>query len=263
MFEIKLEKPIFDFEKTYYKNNLTNEYYFNKRDILIKEYDEKNRLLYIQILREDINLKELNSDDFFVVTDLLFLINNLIEWYDKNGLELNFSTQLPSILKPKLDICPNTILNENQIDTVNAIFQNSYSYIWGPPGTGKTKAVLSTSVINYVFKDKKVLIVAPTNVALEQILLGVLDNTEKLQIPNEKILRFGIPSKDFFDKYPEICETRGLEKVLESLENEIKILNRAFKYREGKLITFDLEQIDNFFLFLKKNKEKIKKKNKK
>ena len=141
LFEIKLEKPIFDFEKTYYKNNLTNEYYFNKRDILIKEYDEKNRLLYIQILREDINLKELNGDDFFVVTDLLFLINNLIEWYDKNGLELNFSSQIPCILKPKLDICVDTILNENQIDAVNAIFQNSYSYIWGPPGTGKTKAV--------------------------------------------------------------------------------------------------------------------------
>ena len=259
LFEIKLEKPIFDFEKTYYKNNLTNEYYFNKRDILIKEYDEKNRLLYIQILREDINLKELNSDDFFVVTDLLFLINNLIEWYDKNGLELNFSSQPPCILKPKLDICVDTILNENQIDAVNAIFQNSYSYIWGPPGTGKTKAVLSTSVINYIFEDKKVLIVAPTNVALEQILLGVLDNTEKLQIPNEKILRFGIPSKDFFDKYPEICETRGLEKVLESLENEIKILNRVIKYREGKLITSDLEQIDTFFSILEQNKEKIKK----
>ena len=157
LFEIKLEKPIFDFEKTYYKNNLTNEYYFNKRDILIKEYDEKNRLLYIQILREDVNLKELNGDDFFVVTDLLFLINNLIEWYDKNGLELNFSSQIPCILKPKIDICIDTILNENQIDAVNAIFQNSYSYIWGPPGTGKTKAVLSTSVINYIFENKKIL----------------------------------------------------------------------------------------------------------
>ena len=47
------------------------------RDILIKEFDEKNRLLYVQVLREDINLKELSGDDFFVVTDLLFLINNL------------------------------------------------------------------------------------------------------------------------------------------------------------------------------------------
>jgi hypothetical protein len=259
LFEIKLEKPIFDFEKTYYKNNITNEYYFNKRDILIKEYDEKNRLLYIQILREDINLKHLNGDDFCVVTDLLFLINNLIDWYDKNGLELNFSSKTPCILNPKLDICPDTILNENQIDAVNAIFKNTYSYIWGPPGTGKTKAVLSTSVINYIFEDKKVLIVAPTNVALEQILFGILDNTEKLQIPREKILRFGTPSKDFFDNFPEICETRGLEKVLESLENEIKIINRVMKYREGKLVISDLEQIDSFFSILEENKEKIKK----
>ena len=36
LYEIKLEKPIYDFEKTYYKNNQTNEYYFNKKDILIK-----------------------------------------------------------------------------------------------------------------------------------------------------------------------------------------------------------------------------------
>ena len=259
LFEIKLEKPIFDFEKTYYKNNLTNEYYFNKRDILIKEYDEKNRLLYIQILREDINLKELNSDDFFVVTDLLFLINNLIEWYDKNALELNFSTKIPCIQNPNLDICVDTILNANQKDAVNAIFQNTYSYIWGPPGTGKTKAVLSCSVLNYIFEDKKVLIVAPTNVALEQILLGVLDHTEKLQIPNEKILRFGIPSKDFFDKYPQTCEIRGFEKVLESLENQIKIIKRVMKYREGKLIFADLEQINSFFSILEENKEKIKK----
>ncbi|WP_368029601.1 AAA domain-containing protein [Arcobacter sp. s6] len=259
LFEIKLEKPIFDFEKTYYKNNFTNEYYFNKRDILIKEYDEKNRLLYIQVLREDINLKELSPDDFYVVTDLLFLINNLIEWYEKNGLELNFSNKIPSILNPKFDICIDTILNENQIDAVNTIFQNTYSYIWGPPGTGKTKAVLSTSVLNYIFKDKKVLIVAPTNVALEQILFGVLENTEKLQIPREKILRFGIPSKDFFDRYPEICETRGLEKVLESLENEIKIINRVIKYRDGKLISSDLEKINNLFFILEENKEKIKK----
>ena len=259
LFEIKLEKPIFDFEKTYFKNNLTNEYYFNKRDILIKEYDEKNRLLYIQVLNKDINLKELNSDDFFVVTDLLFLINNLIEWYDKNGLELNFLADKSSIKKPKLDICVDTILNANQIDAVNAIFENSYSYIWGPPGTGKTKAVLSTSVLNYIFEEKKILIVAPTNVALEQILFGVLDSTEKLQIPREKILRFGIPSKDYFERFPETCESKGLEKVLESLENEIKIINRVIKYREGLLISSDLEQINTFFCILEENKEKIKK----
>ena len=258
LFEIKLDKVIYDFEKTYYKNNLTNEYYFNKKDILIKEFDEKNRLLYVQVLREDINLKELSGDDFFVVTDLLFLINNLIEWYDKNGLELNFSNTKPSILNPKFDILIGTRLNENQLDAVKNIFSNTYSYIWGPPGTGKTKAVLSTAVINYINNDKKVLIVAPTNVALEQILLGVLDNTEKLGISREKVLRIGIPSKDFFDNFSEVCESRGIEKVLESLENEIKIIERVIKYRQGKDITSDLEQINILFLEIENNKHEIR-----
>ena len=258
LFEIKLDKVIYDFEKTYYKNNLTNEYYFNKKDILIKEFDEKNRLLYVQVLREDINLKELSGDDFFVVTDLLFLFFFLIEWYDKNGLELNFSNTKPSILNPKFDILIGTRLNENQLDAVKNIFSNTYSYIWGPPGTGKTKAVLSTAVINYINNNKKVLIVAPTNVALEQILLGVLDNTEKLGISREKVLRIGIPSKDFFDNFSEVCESRGIEKVLESLENEIKIIERVIKYRQGKDITSDLEQINILFLEIENNKYEIR-----
>ena len=258
LFELKLQSRIFDFEKTYYKNNLTNEYYFNKKDILIKEFDEKNRLLYIQVLRDDINLKELEADDFSIVTDLLFLINNLIEWYDKNALELSFSNTLPSIVNPRFDNLFDTKLNENQLDAVNAIFENTYSYIWGPPGTGKTKAVLSSAVINYINNDKKVLIVAPTNVALEQILLGLLDNTEKLGISSEKVLRIGIPSKDFFESYAEVCEVRGLEKVLESFINELKIIERVIQYRQGKDVTSNLEQIDALFQMIDENKEKIK-----
>ena len=257
LYEIKLEKPIYDFEKTYYKNNQTNEYYFNKKDILIKEYDEKHRLLYVQVLNSDIDFEKIKSDDFFVVTDLLFLIKNIIEWYDKNSHKLTFNDNLALNLKPKFEILKDTKLNQNQIDAVSSIFKNSYSYIWGAPGTGKTKAVLSTALINYIFQNKKVLIVAPTNVALEQILFGVLENTEKLQISREKVLRLGIPSKDFFDKYSEVCETKGIERVLESLENEINILSRVIKYREGKSISDDLEKILEHFLKLQENKEKI------
>ena len=257
LYEIKLEKPIYDFEKTYYKNNQTNEYYFNKKDILIKEYDEKHRLLYVQVLNSDIDFEKIKSDDFFVVTDLLFLIKNIIEWYDKNSHKLVFDDNLVLDLKPNFEILKDTKLNQNQIDAVSSIFKNSYSYIWGAPGTGKTKAVLSTALINYITSNKKVLIVAPTNVALEQILFGVLENTEKLQISREKILRLGIPSKDFFDKYSEVCETKGIERVLESLENEINILNRVIKYREGKIISDDLGKILEHFLKLQENKEKI------
>lgn len=257
LFEIKLEKPIYDFEKTYYKNRLTNEYYFNKKDIFIKEFDEKNKLLYIQVLREDIDLKNLNSDDFLIVNDLLFLIENLILWYEKNALKLCFSSEKYSNIDPLINNLFDTKLNENQVDAVKAIFKNRYSYIWGPPGTGKTKAVLSSAVINYINHNKKVLIVAPTNVALEQILLGLLDNTMKLGINNKKILRIGIPSKDFYERFPEICEIKGLQKALESIENELKIIERVIKYRDGLEITIDLEKINILFDDFEINRNKI------
>lgn len=246
LYEIKLDKPIFDFEKTYFKNTQTNEYYFNKKDILIREYDFKNRLLYIQVINEDINFDKIKAEDFFVVSDLLFLIKNLILWYEKNGLKLSFDNnyeRLPYCVDNLSDI----ILNSKQKESVQAIFTNKYSYIWGPPGTGKTKAVLSCAAINYIQADKKILIVSPTNIALEQILYGILENTNKLNISNDKFLRLGIPSKDFIDAYPKICETKAAESEIKRIENELHIILRVLTYRQGKEISNDLEAFEEVF----------------
>lgn len=114
------------------------------------------------------------------------MIKNIIEWYEKNSHKLTFDDKFDLDLKANLEILKDTKLNQNQKDAVDSIFENRYSYIWGPPGTGKTKAVLSTALINYITSNKKVLIVAPTNVALEQILLGVLENTENFKFQGKK-----------------------------------------------------------------------------
>jgi len=258
LFEIKLEKPIFNFDTTYFKNNISGEYYFNNKDLLVKEYDHKNKLLYLKIIKEDINFSELQAHQFFVINDLLFLITNLIDWYDKNGKTLSLSNIKPKVDAYKSDNLYDTTLNDNQKQAINTIFNNTYSYIWGPPGTGKTRAVLSCSIINYINEDKKVLIVAPTNVALEQILYGVIENTEKLGISKNKFLRVGVPSKKFLEEHSEICEVRGLETEISSIENELKILNKVIKFREGKEITSDLENINYLLADIIDLKENIK-----
>ena len=257
LFEIKLEKPILNFDTTYFKNNINGEYYFNKKDLLIKEYDNKNKLLYIQIIKEDIDFSQLKAHQFFIINDLLFLITNLIQWYDKHGKTLNLSNTKPLLKNYDLDNLYDTTLNNNQKEAIHTIFNTTYSYIWGPPGTGKTRAVLSTSLINYITNDKKVLIVAPTNVALEQILYGVIENTEKLNISKSKFLRVGVPSKKFLDEHSEICEVRGLENEIQSIENELQILNKVIKFRQGKEITFDLENINNLLAHISDLKENI------
>ena len=258
LFEIKLEKPILNFDTTYFKNNINGEYYFNKKDLLIKEYDNKNKLLYIQIIRDDINFSELQPHQFFIINDLLFLITNLIEWYDNHGKTLNFSNTKPIIVDYETDNLFDTTLNDNQKQAINTIFNNTYSYIWGPPGTGKTRAVLSCSIINYINNGNKVLIVAPTNIALEQILYGVIENTEKLGITKNKFLRVGVPSKKFLEEHSEICEVRGLEAEISHLENELNILNKVIKFREGKEITSDLENINYLLADIIDFKEIIK-----
>ncbi|GGD34350.1 DNA helicase [Malaciobacter pacificus] len=258
LYEIKLEKPIFNFDTTYFKNNISGEYYFNNKDLLVKEYDHKNKLLYLKIIKEDLNFSELQAHQFFVINDLLFLITNLIEWYDKHGKTLGFTNTIPLIENYTLDNLYDTTLNDNQREAINTIFNNTYSYIWGPPGTGKTRAVLSCSIINYIKSDKKVLIVAPTNVALEQILYGIIENTEKLGISKNKFLRVGVPSKKFVEKHSEICEVRGLEHEISLIENELKILNKVIKFREGKEITSDLENINYLLADIIDFKENIK-----
>lgn len=257
LYEIKLEKPIYDFEKTYFKNTQTNEYYFNKKDILIREYDHKNRLLYVQVINDDIIFDKIKTDEFFVVSDLLFLIKNLIIWYEKNAHTISFENDNFNKMPYDLNNLAGLILNDKQKESVVAIFTHKYSYIWGPPGTGKTKAVLSCAAINYMQADKKILIVSPTNIALEQILYGILENTNKLNIPNDKFLRIGIPSKEFIDSYPQVCETKVSESEIKRIENEVHIISRVLRYREGKEISLDLEDLDLVFNEIISNKRLI------
>lgn len=259
LFEIKLDKAILNFDTTYFKNSISDEYYFNKKDLLIKEYDNKNKLLYIQFINKDIDLKSLQASEFFIINDLLFLIKNLIEWYENYGDKLKYSNNKPQIQNYCLNNLFDTKLNENQKEAVKTIFESAYSYIWGPPGTGKTKAVLSSSIINYINHGKKVLIVAPTNVALEQILYGVIENTQKLNISKDKFLRVGVPSKKFLEEHSSICEIRGIENQIQEIENELNIINKVIKYREGKEISFDLENINHLLEEIINYKHKIKK----
>lgn len=258
LYEIKLEKSIYDFESIYFKNNVTGDIYFNKKDVVIIEYDQKNKLLYIQIINQEIDLNKLQPHEFLIVVDLTFLITNLIEWYSKHSKELKLSEIKSYTNTPNVNNLIGASLNQKQILAVNTIFNNTYSYIWGPPGTGKTRAVLSCAAINYIKSNKKILIIAPTNVALEQVMYGILENSTKLHIPNEKFLRIGTPSKKFLEMYPEICETKGLQKEISFCDNELHILERVIKYRQGKEITADLEVIGESFSEILDNKDEIK-----
>lgn len=57
---------------------------------------------------------------------------------------------------------------------MQGVLSSPFSHVWGAPGTGKTRYVLANRVLA-ICENKKIILVAFTNNALEQVLSGVLE----------------------------------------------------------------------------------------
>ncbi len=138
-------------------------------------------------------------------SDLTFLVKRVRDWYENYGKLAELPSARPSC---RLDPQNPIALSENQYDCAALAMSSSLSYIWGAPGTGKTKHVLASCVLSYIRAGKKVILVAPTNNALEQSLGGLLRALAKEGglDPAGKIVRLGVPGDVFRTVWPDICE---------------------------------------------------------
>lgn len=82
--------------------------------------------------------------------------------------------------------------NPAQLDAITKAMRNRVSYVWGPPGTGKT-ATLGYIIANYLNEGKRVLFASNTNRAVDVGLLSALAALQELRMPvqPEKLTRFG------------------------------------------------------------------------
>jgi len=82
----------------------------------------------------------------------------------------------------------------NQTNAVKSSLTNDITFIWGPPGTGKTSVI--GQIINNLYRsNRSCLIVSHTNVAVD----GAVENAAKLidkDGPIYPVLRLGLPTKD-------------------------------------------------------------------
>lgn len=201
----------------------------------IQIYDEENKSLVIQISSDIINdfsdISKLDVNNIKIIYDLKFLIKNVQKWFENFEL---FEPSKPTIVEDNKDIQIFNNCSKEQINAIKTALTKPISYIWGAPGTGKTQYVLTNSVLNYTIKNKKVIIVAPTNNALEQVMSSLIKVTDKIGVSRNKIIRLGTPTKKFFNNYSEICENEKLWKVLEIFNNKINLLDEVLKYRKLK-----------------------------
>lgn len=197
-------------------------------------YDNDQKVLIRSVSEETLDcLAHSQNDRIYIKSSMLFLVKRLWDRYsDLNQLFFPFIR--PSLNVPSADSL-HTPPSEEQSNALKMIFCSPMSYIWGAPGTGKTKYVLANSIIHYIKHGRQILITAPTNNAIEQVLFTVLDTlkTEGLLKP-KTVVRLGLPSTKFATAYPDYCENVNLKKRVDALKKQIDILNNALEAKTNE-----------------------------
>ena len=201
-------------------------------------YDEKTGILAIECLDCALLEKiEKHKNDIKLFSDLKFLIRNL-EMFFENAKSFALPTKNPPLAKKPLlaqnpiapiesnssqspqnqhieidsTFTPKDYLNAEQKSALMCALSEPFSYIWGAPGSGKTQVVLFEALLYYIYNDLPVCVLAPTNSALEQVLIALISKFDSLGLNREKILRLGTPSNAFLEKYTEVCDPQVLQK---------------------------------------------------
>ena len=187
------------------------------------------RAIPIQILEYDppsgfakIALEENPQDSTGqLVIDFKWLIIRLIQWLEKHGTNVGNPFQLAGHARAQTEFSNVGAMSDEQIASVKNLLGNAVAYVWGPPGTGKTRHVLAETVAHLTRRWSRVLVTAATNLAVDNALDAILrvDGVEQ-----KDVLRIGYPTDEFRDQWPESCESKAFDAEMEKLQGRLKFL---------------------------------------
>jgi hypothetical protein len=147
------------------------------------------------------------------------------------------------------------LLKNGQKDAVRLALSNAVSYLWGPPGTGKT-TTLSVLIQELFAQSKRILICSNTNRAVDQVLFNLCGTLGKTHEAMEagKIVRLGrIVHDQLRQQYAEYVTLEGIverrsrdlkerKTVLESMLADIA--RREARVEAALRLFAELDQIE-------------------
>jgi len=220
--------------------------------IWIKDYSRRNGQM--KFITKD----EVKGDSGTIIIDFRWLVKRCKEWFKNNGTKIPKIENIGEIQNNiNLPFQRGERVSTEQYDAIETMLNNGLSYIWGPPGTGKTKNVLSPSVEILFKQKKKILVLSSTNLAVDNALTAILEQG----IPKDKVARIGIPSPKFLEDNPECCEMRAFQQQKNNIESQIRIqkdnIKSAEKAKEIKIrISENNQELENIKTQLEKEKER-------
>lgn len=176
---------------------------FNKRTKLIsaalsEEYARRIENELGAPLSEVVKSKD---SEIYLYSDLKFLVQSVAHFCAHELEILRFPTKKPLPLKIKIP----DYVNEEQKAAIKGVFNNQMSYIWGISGSGKTSVTLCLCAMNIIMQNKRLLILAPTNMALEHVIGKLIEQCDAKGISRDIFLRLGMASYEFMHEFPEAC----------------------------------------------------------
>ena len=216
--------------------------YISNRFFNIVEVDNNRFALTIEIKKELVNLfPNFRSEEIEIVSDLRFLIKKVREWYADYG-HLIKTPPFPFLTENQVFV--RGYESQAQNDAVSTALSSPISYIWGAPGTGKTQIVLANCIMSYIRQNKQVMILAPTNNAIEQTLRAVIRAMNEHNQGIDVLYRLGAASTDFAHNYPSICEKSDRQTKIEELRKQIEGMRvRLSKDERIAKMRSDYEQV--------------------
>lgn len=171
-------------------------------------------------------------EDIIVFSDLRFLVRRVKEWYKRFGNCIKLPAGKPTVKEADCSNLKQTPSSDQTL-AIRGVLSEPFSYVWGAPGTGKTRFVLARAVLAYLQAGKKILVTAPTNNAVEQTLYGLLPVLEEAGLDyNKLVVRLGTANTDFLAKYPGVCEDSGYSKAIAEIMDSLSSLQISMEEAE-------------------------------
>lgn len=115
------------------------------------------------------------------------------EYLTELALKCFTPSAVPQRIQDSLSLSQDPNLNPEQFEALLRAMTHDFLFLWGPPGTGKTKVIGAATRLGLERGDR-VLICSNTNTAVDQALEAVLDHLPDSS--KEGIVRYGLAADD-------------------------------------------------------------------
>lgn len=161
----------------------------------------------------------------YLLHDPWELLEQLIERFDEIKKSKQKRARILKLMEPSMEAKHPT--DKIKSPTHELILRSKYNpitYVWGPPGTGKTYTLARVAANKYL-QEKKVLVLSHSNQAVD-VLIGEISSflKKKEKFHEGGVLRYGSNTGDTLTAHDDITSSQLIEKADPLLFNERETL---------------------------------------